>query len=387
MAQLESAILCAAHGWPVFPCWAKTKRPCTPHGFKDATIDEPAIESCWQRWPDANVAVATGAASGIVVVDVDMRDGRDGLVTLADLEREHGAMPRTVQSRTGGGGCHLFFDHPGQPVRNGNDVLGVGIDVKGDGGYVLVPRSIHESGKLYEWLPAAGPGDLPLAMLPAWMLPLVLRPTEDESTPVHPDTQTLKPCYGSGVLGEMLENAIATTLPSAPGQRNRCVFEFARALRAIPELAEADVQDLKPFVLEWHRRAVPFTSGTHGPTDTWADFVHAWPRVKYPKGQGRMAEAMAKAQHEQPPAAALDYEPNVQRLVLLCRQLQRDAGAKPFYLAGSAAGEMAGVGKRQALNYLEMFCADGILRRVRKGHTGRASLYEFVEDMGDESED
>jgi Bifunctional DNA primase/polymerase, N-terminal/AAA domain/Primase C terminal 1 (PriCT-1) len=132
---LKAALGYAGRGWPVFPC--NGKAPLTEHGFKDATIDVETIRAWWTKWPDANVAIATGAASGLVVLDVDGDDGGD---SLAKLEREHGALPRTVSAKTPHG-QHFYFAHPGGVIANSVGRLGAGLDVRADGGYVIAPPS------------------------------------------------------------------------------------------------------------------------------------------------------------------------------------------------------------------------------------------------------
>jgi len=154
----EHALRYAAAGWPVFPLRPAVvgdkdsgKRPLTPNGLRDATTNVNVIERWWDRWPDANIGVPTGSAIGAFVVDVD---GPQGAASLTQLEEELGPLPDTKESRTGGGGRHLFFAWPNdREVRNKQDLLkgGSGIDVRGEGGYVVVPPSLHWSGRRYEW--------------------------------------------------------------------------------------------------------------------------------------------------------------------------------------------------------------------------------------------
>src|SRR5881394_3129330 len=101
----------------------------------------------WLRqWAEAGIGVVTGAISGLVVVDVDA--GHGGNESLEQLEREHGPMPTTLECRTGGGGRHLYFAHPGGLARN-KVGLAPGIDIRADGGYVVAPPSLHASGVQY----------------------------------------------------------------------------------------------------------------------------------------------------------------------------------------------------------------------------------------------
>ncbi len=114
-----------------------------------ATTDEDTICGWWGRWPDCNVGIMTGPASGVVVLDVD---GERGLETLQRLEVELGPLPRTATSRTGSGGYHYLFQHPGHKVVNRAHALGACLDIRGNGGLFVLPPSMHYSGRQYEWL-------------------------------------------------------------------------------------------------------------------------------------------------------------------------------------------------------------------------------------------
>ena len=145
----------------MFPCEPGGKTPLTYNGFWDATTDPRRVEIWWDRWPYANVGVPTGERSGLLVLDVDPRDG--GPQSLVALERAHGPLPRTARARTGGGGVHVYFRYPaGEEVRNSAGRLGPGLDVRGEGGYVVAPPSRTRSA--YDWLDRAPPAD------PAWLL-------------------------------------------------------------------------------------------------------------------------------------------------------------------------------------------------------------------------
>ena len=154
----------------VFPCKPRGKTPLTEHGFKDASKDPAQIRKWWERWPDANIGIATGAISGIAVLDIDPRHCGDH--TLEALEAQHGKLLATPTVLTGGGGLHFYFRHPGGGVPNSASKIGQGIDVRGDGGYVIAPQSIHESGNRYLWEVSSRIDEIPLAELPAWILNL-----------------------------------------------------------------------------------------------------------------------------------------------------------------------------------------------------------------------
>ena len=143
---------------PVFPC--NGKLPRTEHGFHDASTDTDTVISWWQRWPDANIGIATGARSGLVVLDVDVQHGGQGTLN------ERGKLPEAPEVLTGGGGKHIYFVHPGGEVRYSAGKLGPGLDVRGDGGYMVAPPSVHENGRAYKWLRELGSPP----PLPAWLL-------------------------------------------------------------------------------------------------------------------------------------------------------------------------------------------------------------------------
>jgi hypothetical protein len=144
------------------------------NGVLEATTDEAEIRTWWRMWPAANIGVATGADSGIVVLDVDTKSG--GKVTLDQLLNQHGRPADKVYSNTGGGGWHLIFAHPGghwpntQSAPNKPSKLGAGLDFRGDGGYIVAPGSDHFSGKRYEW-GIAPKGHLPV--MPEWLKALL----------------------------------------------------------------------------------------------------------------------------------------------------------------------------------------------------------------------
>jgi hypothetical protein len=149
---LEAAVAYAGRGFPVFPC--KGKLPLTEHGFHDASTDTEQVLTWWTHWPEANIGMPTGAASGFVVLDVDVQHGGAG--TLKELEGAQGKLPAAPEVLTGGGGKHVYFAHPGREIRNSAGKLGPGLDVRGDGGYVIAPPSVHGNGRAYKWLRELG---------------------------------------------------------------------------------------------------------------------------------------------------------------------------------------------------------------------------------------
>jgi hypothetical protein len=156
--EVRDAVLRNAQaGLPMFRTNGKT--PIEPNGFKDATLDLGELVERWKERPDAGIGLPTGAESGKTAIDVDPRHGGDE--TLARLEAEHGALPPTAKQVTPSGGWHLIFDYEPR-LRTGAGRLGPGLDVRNDGGYVVIAPS-----RGYRWERPLLGGTVPL---PGWVL-------------------------------------------------------------------------------------------------------------------------------------------------------------------------------------------------------------------------
>jgi len=182
----QTVLAYAKRGWHVFPCYeigpsgncacpkgpncgSPGKHPRTPSGFKNATTDPEQIRGWIKRWPKSNWAIACGL-SLLAVVDVDPRNSGDE--TLAQLEAKHGELPRTATACTGGGGQHYLYRFPeGEEVLSA--VLGLGIELKAAGGYIIVPPSNHVSGRTYGWDVGAHPQETAIAEIPQWILTII----------------------------------------------------------------------------------------------------------------------------------------------------------------------------------------------------------------------
>lgn len=176
---LLAALDYATKGFPVFPCSPKDKTPLVDSGFKAASKDPEQIRNWWRQWPRAMVGVPTGPGTGFVI-DLDL--GSPAVITgpeyLARFAEHAGPIPPTAIAETGSGGYHVWFAwDPHSPVRNGANVVpslhippaegaigrdgkkakGAQIDIRGEGGYVIVPPSVREDGGAYSWCP--GPED------------------------------------------------------------------------------------------------------------------------------------------------------------------------------------------------------------------------------------
>lgn len=209
--MLDVALSYQAQNWPVFPCRHRddeyvdqdgcieilaTKTPLTSNGFRGATLSERIVREYWRRNPSAMIGVPTGAPIGAWVLDIDPKHGGDE--TLAALEASHGALPATLTAETTSGGRHYFFRHR-QGVRN-RGALGSGVDVRGDGGYVIAAGSVPEVGLPYRWISEQEPVDAP-----DWLLELVL-PRSYEST------YTTAPSVSGKINDRYVERAVQSEL-------------------------------------------------------------------------------------------------------------------------------------------------------------------------------
>ena len=403
--MLDVVLSYAGRGWAVFPLWSVKNGVCTCHkrgrcndpgkhprtstGFKKASTNEKVIRR-W-RWETANIGIATGAVSGLLVIDIDPRHGGDK--TIKALIKELGELPPAPRVKTGDG-WHLYFLHPGRHVASRND-FAQGIDIKADGGYVIAPPSNHLSGVRYQW--EIDPKKAGLPSLPKLWLDWVANPQcyrEDrENKEYRRELKITESTEATTCLVSVenengpidFEQLVLKHLPAGPGRRNRQVFELARVLKAVPHLADAggnDLDQLEQYVRIWHNEGVRRgLIDTEPFEESWIDFLQAWPKVKFPKGSEPMTAIFQRATEAPLPEIAKKYDiQGLRLLVALCRELQQAAGQDPFFLACRTAGKLLGVSHIQANRWLFLLAYDGIIELVERGEQSkrRASRYRYV---------
>ena len=227
MTTLDAALAYASRGLPVFPC--RGKLPLTEHGCHDATTDRETIRASWERWPSANVAIATGRRLSILDVA-----GEPGFASLAELTRWHGPL-ETASVITGRDGCHLYLATPvGVVIGNSAGRVGAGLDVRGEGGYVIAPPSIHPNGQPYVWGTRR-----PIAAMPAWLVELARKPAP--STTLAAPRRTALPGEATRYGAAALQFEAARVRLASEGTRNHTLNRAAFALGQLVaggELAE-----------------------------------------------------------------------------------------------------------------------------------------------------
>ena len=199
-------------------CGSPGKHPIIREWPKEASRDENKIRFWWSQWPNANIGIATGADFGLVVLDID---GEVGGSSLDELERIHGKFPPTPRVRTGRG-THIYLRHPGRNIhiKSTAGKIGRGLDVRGDGGFVIAPPSVHHSGGIYSWLEV---GDL--APIPEWLLGRGATPAT-ECGSADPRNSSATTPYGAAAL----ESECLRVLQSREGERNETLNKAAFAI-------------------------------------------------------------------------------------------------------------------------------------------------------------
>lgn len=182
-SPLDWALYYASLGWPVFPIHTPItgggcscnkqdcsigKHPRTPNGFKDATTDPLQIKQWWSQWPDANIGIATGKKSNLIIIDIDSK--HSGEDSWDEYCKKNEKLPNTPMVLTGGGGVHYYFSY--DPAINVSCKVGwlTGVDIRCEGGYVVAPPSRHASGRSYVWEVESEIGEIPLAPIPEWLI-------------------------------------------------------------------------------------------------------------------------------------------------------------------------------------------------------------------------
>jgi hypothetical protein len=220
---VEAVLAYARAGWPVFPLHNKKpfefiSRGVKSHGYKDATTDEDTIRALWAYHPGATIGLATGEISGVIVQDIDPPKG---YYNLKKLQNKYSPLPETRRVSTANRGLHFFFEYPidGNIYKNAVGLNNLeGVDIRANGGYVVLPPSKLYGRLAYKW---ANP-QTPIAPLPTWLSALMtIERQQRELTP-----QKLR---FAGDPGEKwLQQAIAK---AREGNRNDVGFWLACQLR------------------------------------------------------------------------------------------------------------------------------------------------------------
>jgi len=253
--KVDWAMDYAVRVWAVVPLWRSVGGRCAcgqancpspgkhpiarlaPHGVKDATTTPAVIRAWWNKYPQANVGIATGPVSGLLVIDLDLRHG-------GHPDKLPGPIPRTPKVRTGGGGWHFYLAWPHGLTRLPKNLPGdPGVDLKGMGGYVVAPPSCHVSGGLYRWV--VPPAEVPPAPCPEWLLEAISKTQMPRpSPPVKPGSMgSWGTAYGRAALRHELARLAQAPVGDRNNALNRAAFALGK-LTASGHLEEGRIVDL-----------------------------------------------------------------------------------------------------------------------------------------------
>lgn len=261
-------------GWPVIPL--KGKIPLTTGGSKDATLGETQVREWWARWPQANVGVATGHA--FFAIDIDLKEG--GEETWDMLKSQYAQLPETIEQVTGTGGKHILYALPQDfTVKNSASKLGPGVDVRGQGGYIVVAPSLHpETGRRYDWDGLKDIEEQAIAPAPVWLLKMLK------------ESEQRKPS----------ENKTKDKI--AAGGRNDALFRIASRLRRLnfsgeeifASLREINARRCEPPLAESEVRTIAGSAARYAPDAQANVFAQkSSPSLSPPHGYGEVAITFA----------------------------------------------------------------------------------------------
>lgn len=256
ISLLDAALAYAKHGWRVFPCHSVrhgvctcgkpncrdiAKHPRTPNGCKDASTNPEQLRQWWRKYPDANIGIATGGDSVLLVVDADGEVGQKSLQSL-------GKFPETPKVQTGrlDGGYQFYFRYPsGSDLTIGSSVM-PGIDFRGEGGYVIAPPSLHKTGRRYQWL--VSPEHLALATAPDWLISALSQKNPREKPPANEQSKS-----GGLRLTVASSDDFFSHHGASEGERNTVLAQLAGV-----HYARGDSTDtIKAAALAWNNRCQP----------------------------------------------------------------------------------------------------------------------------------
>jgi putative DNA primase/helicase len=237
----------------VFPVNPADKSPLCAHGFKAASTDEQQIRTWWTRWPNAMIGMPTGGRTELWVLDIDVDVARkiDGRETMVRLEAKHGSLPATLTSATPRGGTQLFFRWFNYlNISTSCSRIGPGIDVRANGGYVVLPPSLRADGVPYRWLTA---DDHPIMTAPFWLVELGRKQTRpiidlNEASAIlckSPSARSARDyAWAKTALNRECENVAA----AAAGTRNHALNLAAFNLFQIVAAGLLNEQDVREWL-------------------------------------------------------------------------------------------------------------------------------------------
>ena len=398
---LEAALDYHARGFSVFPVTKKEdgqfKKPAVK--WKHLQKRQPTPEelrSMFKRPNLTGLAVALGPASG----NVYMRDF-DDMAAYQRWADAHQELAKTLPAAMGKRGPHVYFrsEHVLRTKDYGDGEL------RGLGGYAILPPSLHHTGHQYTWQIPISDGGVPVCdpvaggLCRSWGCTEQTERTEKtestEEARAHTANTDNTASVGSVLSVPLNESEmdalIAAALPTNEHQSNKRLFRLARGVKALEKVRGAvfPQPELHAILDAWYGQAVRFLREDQSRDEYWFEFLYGYDRVKYPFGEGVVAQAWDRAQKSLPPKIAEQFEnPQTRLLVKLCRELQRGAGNAPFYLScRTVAGLFHHATHTTGARWLYGMCRTKIIEEIEKGgpNTNKASRYKYLHPLDEEN--
>jgi hypothetical protein len=340
---LDRILLLARRGWRLFPCVRRSKTPLIEAWPRLASFDPRVLERWSDDNPNCNWAMATGVQSGVFGLDVD---GEVGRRSLAKLESEHGPLTITLTTITGreDGGEHRIFKYPLMDVRSSTRRLGAGLHIRAEGGYLVVPESIHPSGRVYQFVDES----IPVAEVSNWLLELLLSPTHDSGHQSPAERSILR-----------------------DGERNDGLIRYAGALRR----RGADYAEIEKRLLEANQRRCYDALGIKPyPLPEREIRKIAKSALRWPVGG---PDPLELAWQE---AAKINHSSHEEGFLELCRCLQHARPGQEIALPLKRIGALMGVDWTSAQKYRQRAVRSGILTPTTQYVAGKqAGRYVYNE--------
>jgi hypothetical protein len=309
------------------------------------------------------------------VLDVDAEEAE------AQAVNRFGSIPETFTVQTPRGGKHYYFRYSGKcRIKNGTNILGIKkLDLRADEGYVIAPPSKGDKGG-YKVINAHSP-----VLIPDWLEDSQRASEYSENVE---KTEKIERTENTEAISEVsaisaisdtvsVDRVIQATLPAVQGERNRRILDLARGLKYDCGLANEKLINVRPYVQQWHKLALPVI-GTKPFEDTWEDFVSAWKAAKHSLLISPLLTAHKRAQGGDLPAEAKEYDNDHTKLLIgICWHLSRDKSRR-FFLSSHKAGKLLGIPSATALKRLQMLIADEVLELDWSGNQHKANRYIWI---------
>lgn len=302
---LDWARLYASLGWSVVPVRRGEKIPAEKWArFQTLPADDAQILTWFADNPSFGVGLVQGRRANTIVLDFDAATG--GMETLADLEKR--GLPASVRAFTPGGGCHVILRHPGSYVPTRKAVL-PGMDVRGDGGFIVACPSIHANGRAYVWDVDCHPEDAPVADVPDWLGAIIT----GDAQPQPGQPGEIVRVTAAGAFGLAVERV-------ADGREQYMRDTILAVCRELRDTQGRLPSEAELFAAAWPQYAakVDFTRAGRGEAEFRAKVRYTLARVASGQVRGMTGAPAPPA----PPGPVLDYDPETGEVI-------EPAGARP----------------------------------------------------------